>query len=268
MKRYFFHIAYKGTKYRGWQRQLQVHSTQEVIEKKLAESLKIPFVSIMGCGRTDAGVHASQYFFHVDIAPTPPDNWLFILNKILPSDIAVFDIISMDGKPEPHARFDATERVYDYFFHNYKDPFLEDSSSCYVDKKLDLDKMKAAVLLMTKYNDYKGFCRSPEKFNTTITNINAAQLYISDNEKQLRFRIAANRFLTGQIRILFQKLLEIGTGDFSVEEFEYCLAEKVRPKLIAAAHPQGLFLSKVVYPYLEMPPKANFMPPEYFWKEI
>lgn len=266
MTRYFFHIAYKGTHYRGWQRQQKAHSIQAVIEKKISEALKLPEVGIMGCGRTDAGVHASQFFFHTDIAQQLPDNLVYILNKIFPVDIAVFDIIQMEGYP--NARYDATERVYDYLFHNYKDPFLEEGSSCYVDKKLDFDKMKKAVALMTQYADYRAFCRCPEKHNTTITNINAAQLFISDNEKQLRFQVAANRFLTGQIRILFQKLLEIGTGKFSVEEFENCLVTRIRPKSILPAHPQGLFLSKVSYPFLELPNQANFMSPESFWKEI
>lgn len=268
MQRYFFHIAYKGSNYRGWQRQAKVNSVQEVIENRIAKSLNLSSVSIMGCGRTDAGVHASQYFFHTDITVQVPDNWLYILNKILPNDIAIYDIIPMESRPEPHARFHATERVYDYLFHNYKDPFLDDHSSLYIGKELDFDEMKKAVAIMTKYNDYRAYCRSPDKYNTTITNINAAQLFISQDKRQLRFRIASNRFLTGQIRILFQKLLEIGTGDFSFEEFEFCLANKTSPKLIRPAHPQGLFLSKITYPFLELPVKSNFMAAETFWEKL
>ena len=266
MKRYFFHIAYSGTHYRGWQRQPNVRSVQEVIECKLAEALKLPAITIVGCGRTDAGVHASQFFFHTDLAETWTGDLVYILNKILPNDIAIFDIITMEGKP--HARFDATERVYDYFIHTQKDPFLSNNSSLYQEQKLDLAKMKMAVDFLGKYGDYRAFCKKPDGHNTTICKVRSAQLFLADNGRKLRFRIASNRFLRGQIRIIVQKLLDIGSGKFTVAEFEQCLATKERPQLIKPAPPQGLFLSKLVFPFLNLPTKAAFALPEESWQEI
>ena len=100
----------------------------------------------MGCGRTDAMVHASQFFFHVDVDKEWDFDLLFRLNKNLPADIAIFEIILM--KDNQHARFDATQRTYDYFMHTYKDPFLHSMSALYLEKDLDLEKMKAATALL------------------------------------------------------------------------------------------------------------------------
>src|SRR5882757_6724738 len=148
--RHFFHIAYQGQHYNGWQKQPGAISVQEVIEKALFKIFKIP-IPIIGCGRTDAHVHASQFFFHADIEDEFDFDLLYRLNKALPQNIAIFDIIKMDGLQ--HARFDAVQRKYDYFIHTYKDPFLSNQSSFYLQPKLDLHKMKAAVNLLTKYKD-------------------------------------------------------------------------------------------------------------------
>ena len=264
--RYFFHIAYSGSNYRGYQRQPDVLSVQEVLETQLAHVLKVPSVTIIGCGRTDAGVHASQFFFHTDLEGPLRDNLKFILNKTLPPAISIFDIIPT--APNLHARFDAQERTYDYFIHLDKDPFIDQMSSLYVDKVLDLDLMKKAVALLPQYDDYAGFCKQPDLHNTTICRVSKATLFQTKDKRKLRFQIVANRFLRGQIRILVQKLLEIGLDRFSVEEFEACLIQKKRPELIPPAHPQGLFLSKVCYPGLELPNKATFTLLEEAWEEI
>jgi tRNA pseudouridine38-40 synthase len=269
MTRYFFHIAYNGCHYHGWQRQPKVRSVQEVIEHKLAEVLKMPSITIIGCGRTDAGVHASQFFFHTDLAKMEEAQRVhlcYVLNKRLPPDISIFEIIEMEEKP--HARFGATERVYDYFIHTTKDPFIKDTSSIYTDKDLDLVKMSKAVALLEKYDDYKAFCKQPDLHNTTICKVRSARLFSANNGTQLRFQIAANRFLRGQIRIIVQKLLDIGTGKFTIEEFEECLLTTNRPQLIKPAHPQGLFLSKINFPFLNLPTKPTFALPDDYWQEI
>nr|HPH46379.1 tRNA pseudouridine synthase A [Chryseolinea sp.] len=137
--RYFFHIGYHGHFYRGWQRQPNVRNVQHVIETTLTNILKTP-TSAMGCGRTDAQVHASQFFFHTDVQNAWDYDLMFRVNKALPDDIAVFEIIPVEENQ--HARFDATLRTYDYFIHTYKDPFLTTLSSFYLLKNLNIDKMK------------------------------------------------------------------------------------------------------------------------------
>jgi tRNA pseudouridine38-40 synthase len=253
--RYFFHIGYHGYNYRGWQRQPKALNVQQIVEEALTKILKTP-CTIMGCGRTDAMVHASQFFFHIDVEKEWDFDLLFRLNKTLPDDIAIFEILPVADNH--HARFDATLRSYDYFIHTYKDPFLSSLSSLYLEKNLRIDKMKQAVDLLTQYNDYRAFCKTPAVYRTTICNVSDAALFIDANGDRLRFHISANRFLGRMIRILMGKLIDIGKGELSVDEFESYLVTKETPKTIEPAYPQGLYLSRVIYPYLNVPPRAKF----------
>jgi len=228
---------------------------QEVIEDKLSQIFKTP-LTINGCGRTDSGVHASQFFFHADIDQEWDFDLVFRLNKVLPHNIAIFDIIPLAGKP--HARFDAVQRQYDYYIHTYKNPFLSQLSSYYDFDKLDLTEMKKATALLPQYKDYRAFCTTPDKNEHTICNVMEANLYITANGDHIRFHIASNRFLGKMIRIITGKLLKIGTGNMSVDEFENLLITKETPALLEIAHPTGLYLSKVTYPYLNLPPRTEF----------
>lgn len=250
MKRYFFHVAYSGQHYHGWQRQTNLRSVQQVIEDCLAKILRLPKIVILGCGRTDAGVHASQYFFHVDVVQPLRKDLLFVLNKTLPADIAVFDILPVPDNL--HARYSAKARSYDYFIHHVKDPFLKDQSSLYIANKLDIEAMQTAVGLLSQYKDYAAFCRQPALHNTTFCYVQRAELWQANQGQRLRFHITANRFLRGQIRILVRKLLDIGMGKYSLEAFERAFQTGQRPATIFPAHPQGLFLSKVVYEEIEL----------------
>jgi tRNA pseudouridine38-40 synthase len=268
--RHFFHIGYHGYNYRGWQRQPNVTSVQEVIEDTLSKILKKPII-ILGCGRTDAMVSASQYFFHIDTNEAWDFDLKFRLNKALPDDIAVFDIFKVDD--DQHARFSVSQRTYDFFFHTYKDPFLARTSSFYLLDNLDIENMKKAVALFPKYENYGVFCKNPDKHNTTICKVSSTQLYIDPKEERFRFEISANRFLKTMIRILAGKIIEIGRREFTVEQLENCLATQTAPKTIIPAHPQGLYLSKVVYPFLEMPVRSEFagvfqQNKEIEWKKI
>lgn len=217
--------------------------------------LKEP-ISIMGCGRTDAMVNASQFFFHVDIIQQWDYDLIFRLNKTLPNEIAVFDILPVANNS--HARFDATSRSYDYFLHTYKDPFLSKASAMYWLDDLNINEMKRAVSLLTQYNDYRAFCRTPNDYRTTICNVTDAQLFADSSGDHMRFHISANRFLGKMIRIIVNKLLAIGQGEMSVDEFESLLITKQTPNLLEPSHPQGLYLSKVIYPYLDIASKPNF----------
>lgn len=254
-QRYFFHIGYCGTNYHGWQKQVKAISVQAIIENTLSKIIKSP-VTIYGCGRTDTGVHASQYFFHADIKDKWDFDLLYRLNKSLPLDIAVFDIIPIEGCL--HARFDATKRTYDYFIHTYKDPFLQNVSSLYLKTNLDLHKMKAAVALLSKYDDFRALCKSPDHHKNTICKVSSANLFYDTSGDRIRFQISSNRFLGSMIRIIVKKLLDIGNGELSVDEFESYLITKECAAKSKSAFPQGLYLSKVTYPFLDLEPRTQF----------
>jgi tRNA pseudouridine38-40 synthase len=253
--RYFFHIGFNGFQYRGWQRQPLERNVQQVFETTLSQVFKEP-ITVMGCGRTDAQVHASQFFFHADISKQWDYDLVFRINKLLPSDISVFEIIPVADNH--HARFDAIQRRYDYFIHTYKDPFLSQLSSLYLERDLDVDKMKQAVALLTRYDDYRAFCKRPNDYRTTVCKVTSATFFCDPSGDRFRFQICADRFLGKMIRIIVGKLLVIGQGKLSVEEFESYLVTKETPAIFEPAHPQGLYLSKVTYPYLDRPPRMGF----------
>ena len=136
--RYALEIAYRGTNYHGWQIQPNASSVQEEIERRLSRLSGNSPVSIVGCGRTDTGVHASYYVLHFDSDKEfDTAGLVYKLNKMLPDDITVFS--ARVAEDEFHARFSAVSRTYHYFIHQKKDPFLTDSY--YLPGKLDFDGM-------------------------------------------------------------------------------------------------------------------------------
>ncbi|RZL05397.1 MAG: tRNA pseudouridine(38-40) synthase TruA, partial [Pedobacter sp.] len=208
---------------------------------------------------------ASQFFFHADIDTEWDYDLVFRLNKLLPYNISVFDIIPVGEKQ--HARFDAVQRKYDYLIHTFKDPFLSHLSTLYqIDP--DLGKMDQAVKLLPKYKDYRAFCTSPDKYEHTICNVSDARLFTNKAGNKFRFQITSNRYLTRMIRIIMGKLIRIGTGALSIDEFESYLSEKRTPALLEPAHPTGLYLSKVTYPYLDLQPRANSIIDQEDWTVI
>jgi tRNA pseudouridine38-40 synthase len=130
MPRYFLHMAYDGTNYHGWQRQANSHSIQAEMETALSKLLRQDRVITTGCGRTDAGVHAKNFYFHFntykEIEEIP--EVLRKLNMMLPWDLAVYDIFRVPDRA--HTRFDAYERSYEYHIHQVRDPFIQENSYC------------------------------------------------------------------------------------------------------------------------------------------
>jgi len=98
----------------------------------------------------------------------------------------------------------------------------------------------------------------PDRIEHTICHISAAALFTDASGDKIRFHISANRFLSKMIRIIIGRLMDIGRGKMSVAEFEHCLTEKETPKIIIPAYPQGLYLSKVTYPYLDLATRTTF----------
>lgn len=262
--RYFFHISYHGSTFNGWQKHPKAKSIQETIEVQLTKILKIP-LQINGCGRTDSQVHATQYFFHVDIDKDWDFDLLFRLNMSLPSSISVLSIHKVDDKS--HARFDAVQRRYNYLIHTEKNSFLAKLSS-YYPVKLDVKAMGDAVSLLPKYDDYRAFCTSPNKYDHTICRVADAKLMVDSTGTRLNFQISSNRFLTRMIRIIMGKLLKIGLGEMTISEFETLLIHKETPENLDIAHPTGLYLSRVIYPYLNLQPNCHPLLEEDNWQKV
>jgi tRNA pseudouridine38-40 synthase len=234
---------------------------QETIENHLARIFKTK-ITVYGCGRTDAGVHAAQYVAHINLKDTLTFDLKFRLNKNLPDEIVVYEVILMDD--HQHARYDATARTYDYFIHFTKDPVLDNYSTLYSlnqdriqDKpeQLDFNAMKHAADLIcigNKIKDFRHFCKQPDLHNHTLCQVENAKLLVTSAHNRVHFTMTANRFLRGMMRIIVASLIDIGLGKLSLTEFKNMLNNEGEETEKIPAHPNGLFLSEVRYPYLTL----------------
>lgn len=250
--RYFIHLGFDGGNYSGWQRQKNTLNTvQEIVEKILSQIFKKE-VTAYGCGRTDAGVHASQYVVQIDLDEAFSFDLKFRMNKNLPDGIAVFEIIEVTH--EQHCRYHAVARTYDYFIHLKKDPVLIRYSSFYDDLTLDFDLMKKAAALILETKDFRAMCKQPNLYKNTLCRITKAELFVNEEQGRLRFTITSNRFLRGMVRFCVFFLLEVGSGEITLEDFAKVLNEEesLYLKEKRPAFPNGLFLSRVEYPFLKL----------------
>ncbi len=245
MKRYFLEIAYDGTDFHAWQVQINAHTVQQEIHQALYPLIGKE-TETLGCGRTDTGVHAKQFYLHLDLENDfVIDELVYKLNRILPFSIAVFRIIPVTE--DAHARYDATSRTYQYFIHSQKDPFLN-GRSYFVFSQLDLDKMNHAATMMMKFTDFTSFSKLHTENKTNDCKITEA-IWIRDNH-QLVFTITADRFLRNMVRAIVGTLLQVGKGKISPEQFCEIIERKNRGEAGESVPACGLYLQKVLYPYI------------------
>jgi tRNA pseudouridine38-40 synthase len=243
--RYFIEFAYNGKNYHGWQYQPNSISVQEVLNKALSTLLRTE-TDVTGAGRTDAGVHAKQMFAHFDneeITGIP----LLIqkLNSFLPKDIVVYNLVALHQKA--HARFDATARTYEYHIHTYKDAF-ENEGSWYYFHPLDVDRMNDAATLLLNFTDFKCFSKTHTDVNTFNCDIKEA--FWVQHGTRLVFTISADRFLRNMVRAIVGTLVNVGLNKITVDDFSNIIKSRDRNKAGLSVPAHGLYLTKVVYPYL------------------
>jgi len=199
----------------------------------------------MGCGRTDAGVHAKNFIAHMDFLHINDLNYfVYKLNHMLPHDIAVHNILEMGDKA--HARYDATQRTYQYSFHFTKNPFLN-TKSVLVDDKIDVGAMNHGAKMLLEYNDFEAFSRVNTSVNNFLCDLKHARF--EHMEDQLFFTVSANRFLRNMVRAMVGTLLDLGNGRISLSDFRAIIESKNRSEAGKSAPAKGLMLSKIEYPY-------------------
>jgi tRNA pseudouridine38-40 synthase len=244
MMRYAIHLAYNGKNYHGWQVQPNAKSIQGELQEKLKILTKTS-IEIVGCGRTDTGVHAKNYFAHFDAEhDLDPEKLKFQLNAILPFDLSIFEIIQVD--PSFHARFDAIERAYEYVICTKPNPFLVDFSLLYT-KTLDIDKMNEAANLLLHHTDFECFSKVQTDVKTFNCKVIAAK-WVQTETQQLIFTIKADRFLRNMVRAIVGTLLEVGGDKKNILDFRAILESKDRGEAGQSVAAKGLFLTEVHYP--------------------
>jgi tRNA pseudouridine38-40 synthase len=249
MPRYFLEIAFDGTPFCGWQNQPHDPSVQAELERALRLALHLERVIVVGCGRTDSGVHASQYFLHFDAPVTSlvTERLVGNLNGILPSSIAVRRVVAVPA--DAHARFSATERGYVYLLHRHKDPFLHERSHL-LRPALDVEAMNAACTYLIGRRDFSSFQRTGSDSTTALCDVRLAVW--QHTAAGYAFRIRADRFLRNMVRAIVGTCLPIGRGLRPPEHMAAVLEARTRSAAGRSAPARGLYLEHVMYPFVPL----------------
>ena len=243
--RYFIEFAYNGKNYHGWQYQPNAPSVQQTLNKALSTLLRNE-IDVTGAGRTDAGVHARQMYAHFEHDELPDIAQLVQkLNSFLPADIVVYNFLALH--PDAHARFDAGSRTYEYHIHTYKDAFLNDAS-WYHYHPLDIEKMNAATKVLFEFSDFKCFSKTHTDVRTYICDVKEA--YWKQDGHRLIFTITADRFLRNMVRAIVGTLVNVGLGRITVDDVRAIIQGRDRNNAGASVPAHGLYLTKVMYPYI------------------
>ena len=243
--RYLIELSYDGSKYNGWQKQPGQPTVQGELEQALSTIFRQE-ITIMGSGRTDAGVHAEQQFAHFNLEPggkVQPHLVLHSLRGLLPNDIYVINIKSVPQ--EYHARFDAISRQYRYQFSTKHNVFQNRYNWV---KTGDFDALivqKCAVLLIGEH-DFGSFCKFNPDVNHTRCHVYSSTFDII-NEHTFHYRIHANRFLHHMVRSIVGNIVEVGLNRKSFAEFVDLLVNPDRSNSKVSAPAHALFLEKVLY---------------------
>ncbi|MCF6212765.1 MAG: tRNA pseudouridine(38-40) synthase TruA [Flavobacteriaceae bacterium] len=242
--RYFIKLAYKGTGFHGWQLQPNALSVQQVVQEALQILFKKP-ITILGAGRTDAGVHAAQFFAHFDTdAIVDTDDLVLRLNAILPNSVVVYNVFKVSE--EAHARFDALSRTYEYRIYLGRNPFLTETAWQWHHQKLNVEAMNKAANYLFDYTDFK--CFSKSKTDVKTYNCKITEAHWVKNENHLTFTITADRFLRNMVRAVVGTLTDIGLGKNKPESIKMIVESRDRQKAGFSVPAKGLFLTKIVYP--------------------
>jgi tRNA pseudouridine38-40 synthase len=272
MQRYFIEVAYKGTNYSGFQVQQNANSVQAEVEKALntfykakllaksgevakgaqidkvsAESLKdtVTAISLTGSSRTDAGVHALQNYFHIDLPNTfvnSPEKDMYHLNAILPGDIVIKNINPV--LPNAHCRFDALSREYHYHIYQRKNPFIA-TSSYYYPYKLDISLLEEAAAELLNHSDFTSFSKRNSQVHTHICALQQSSWLKTDNG--LVYIVRGNRFLRGMVRGLVGTMLLVGRKKITIAQLKAIIEAKDCTGADFSVPGHGLFLVKVEF---------------------
>jgi tRNA pseudouridine38-40 synthase len=238
-------LEYDGTAYNGWQRQAEDPTVQAEIERALAV-MTSSTVTLIGAGRTDAGVHALGQVanFRCDTR-LEPEAILKGLNSLLPEDIAVRDC--RWAPASFHARFDAKSKLYHYQILN------RDTRAAigrhyvwFIHRPLNVKAMEQATAVLVGRHDFKAFESSGSPRAHTVRHIRRAT-WVEEPDGRLVFQIEADGFLRGMVRNIVGTCVAVGLGRRDPAEMDVILTSRDRRQAGAAAPARGLFMVEVKY---------------------
>ena len=244
MSRFLLKIAFDGTSFHGWQVQNNAVTVQEIMCDRLSSMLKTK-INVTGCSRTDAGVHANEFYCHFD-SPIDISEEGFVkgLNSLLPQEISVFSCQKVnDGF---HARYSAKYKNYVYRFFDGEviDPFNARYSYKVPFKLNEIQMDRFCKNLIGTY-DFEAFSSSKRTVEDTVRTITDA--FVERKEDTVILSVTADGFLYNMVRIIAGTALFVSNGKINPDDTKRLILLKSRENLGATAPAKGLFLNKVIY---------------------
>lgn len=239
--RYVLKLAYDGSSFYGWQSQANGNTIQQVIEAGLKKITRCDIL-IMGCGRTDTGVHAKEFYAHFEWDQIPEEKFLFKLNNTTPSSIAFYDCFQVTDNF--HARFSATSRKYEYHILSEPNPFHV-NWAYFRYGKLDVEAMNEGCTYLLQLQNFKSFSKVNTDVKTFLCNL--MECRFEQNGPLLVFHVKANRFLRNMVRAMVGTLLDMGTHKINLQDLKNIMESGNRSEAGLSVPAKGLFLTEVNY---------------------
>lgn len=246
MKNIALKIEYDGTEFGGWQIQPNSPTIQEEVQNAFFELTGAPVI-LVAAGRTDAGVHSAGQVANTiveDDFPIPEAKIALALNTKLNDDIRIRKAAFVPD--DFHARYDATAREYEYYFHTEESVFYRRFST-FFKFPVDEDLLINSAHIFLGEHDFTSFSKNNPSTKSYICNVDICKWQkISDS--QMKFTVRANRFVYGMVRALVGSMLEVASGRKFPTDLLYGLQNPNRDNFIKLASPNGLILKNIYYP--------------------
>lgn len=245
MRNLLVEISYNGASYHGYQVQANAITITEVVQDTLQKILK-KREGIVGCSRTDTGVHANSYFFNMKTESNIPcDKFITVINNALPDDIIVLSC--KDVPLDFHARYNCVGKEYIYKIWNepVRNPFLCDLALHY-SKPIDVNRLNQIAQDFVGTHDFTSFCSMGFKEGSSmIKTVHEISVYRQDGFVNIKIR--ANAFLYNMVRIIVGTLLYINDGKLAPNSINKILDARDRTAAGKTAPACGLYLNRVFY---------------------
>lgn len=245
MRKIKLKIEYDGTNYHGWQIQKNANSVQETIEQAISKLLGTK-VGIVGCSRTDVGVHAYGQIAHfITDSTIPGDKFSYAINNLLPNDIVIQH--SEEVSDDFHSRYSAKGKKYRYLIYNAAHASaIMRNRTYHVRPELDFDKMQEAAKHFIGEHDFAAFQATGGQVRSTVREIYSMELCKKD-DNLISIEVSGSGFLYNMVRIIAGTLIYVGMGKIEADEIPSIIDGLDRTRAGKTAPAEGLYLMEIYY---------------------
>lgn len=244
MRNLLLTIQYDGSGYHGWQVQKNALTVQEVFQNAV-EKVFSQRLNVIGCSRTDTGVHANMYCLtlktDMDISN---DGVIYALNSKLPNDISVIDCCEVSADFHPRYSCKSKEYIYKLYNGRIRNPFYSKYAFHYR-YNIDADYLNQECKAFIGEYDYSGFCSAKSDVEDTVRTVKNFEVWREGD--MVYFKVEADGFLYNMVRIMVGTLLFVSEGKIKKGDLINVIKSKDRKKAGKTAQPQGLYLNKINY---------------------